>query len=418
LRQVPRANGQWAWEWRYINPETGTLKSQYFSGAEFPERSAIEAHLKPFVERLNSTKTEKIIVDPTVGDLLDTFIAEEHLLEIRSRKAGEYATRKDELAYSTAISYLSLCKRIREKWGNTKLDRFKPLAFQEWLKDLKSKPKTKGHLKAFVNRLFNKAKLYGMLSFHENPIALVEVRGISKRSRKPVTLTVVQFWFVFGLLKEPYNIMVLVAQCTGFRVSEVLALKWSAIEFEELLMMVNEGVVHGRIGFPKTEYSEDAAPLDPEVGTKLLDWKRKTNGSGLLFPSPVTGHSYDASPIQQDWIRRAGWCLVECPECGATPGVVCTLTSHGRGKRHNIPVHDARRDMAKKKGFGSIGWHTFRHAFRSLLSKLKTQLEVQQTLMRQADISTTLKYGETPMENLRIANSNVAREILIRQSSR
>jgi hypothetical protein len=38
--------------------------------------------------------------------------------------------------------------------------------------------------------------------------------------------------------------------------------------------------------------------------------------------------------------------------------------------------------------------------------------------MRQADISTTLKYGETPMENLRIANRNVAREILIRQSSR
>lgn len=70
----------------------------------------------------------------------------------------------------------------------------------------------------------NPAKLYDMLSFHENPISLVEVRGISKRSRKPVVLTVEQFWLVFGLLKEPDNIMVLVAQCTGLRVCEVLGL--------------------------------------------------------------------------------------------------------------------------------------------------------------------------------------------------
>jgi integrase len=77
------------------------------------------------------------------------------------------------LAFSTATSYMSLCNRIREAWGNTKLDRFKPLAFQNWLKNLDAKPKTKGHLKAFMNRLMNKAKLFEMLDFHENPIQLV-----------------------------------------------------------------------------------------------------------------------------------------------------------------------------------------------------------------------------------------------------
>ena len=138
----------------------------------------------------------------------------------------------------------------------------------------------------------------------------------------------------------------------------------------------------------------------------------------MLFPSPITGYSYDGSPIQQDWIHRASWCLVECPECGAAPGAACTLTPRGRGKRHNIPVHDTCGDLATKDGFGSVGWHTFRHTYRSLLSKLKKQLEVQQTLMRQADISTTLKYGETPMENLRTANSNVVREIMERRSSK
>lgn len=88
----------------------------------------------------------------------------------------------------------------------------------------------------------------------------------------------------------------------------------------------------------------------------------------------------------------------------------------GRGKPHNIPVHKTRRELAVEAKLGSVGWHTLRHTYRALLAKLKTHLDVQKTLMRQADISTTLSYGETPMENLRVANSNVVREILIRRS--
>jgi hypothetical protein len=101
--------------------------------------------------------------------------------------------------------------------GTTKLDDFKPLDFQSWLKDLDAQPKTKGHLKAFVHRLFYKGKRYGMFDFHENPIGLVEVRGVSKRRRRPTDLTIEQFFLILGMLPEPYRTMVLVAQCTGLR---------------------------------------------------------------------------------------------------------------------------------------------------------------------------------------------------------
>lgn len=152
LRRVPRAaGGRFAWEWRFVNPDTGNQDSKYLKDNEFPTQAKAEEHLKPFIERLNSAKDEPVIVDPTVGDLLDRYIKEENLLEIVKRKPGERAPRKDELAFSTATSYMSLCNRIREAWGKTKLDRFKPLAFQNWLKNLDAKPKTKGHLKAFVN---------------------------------------------------------------------------------------------------------------------------------------------------------------------------------------------------------------------------------------------------------------------------
>ena len=174
--------------------------------------------------------------------------------------------------------------------------------------------------------------------------------------------------------------------------------------------------MHGRIGPVRTEYSKDELPLDPDVATSLLEWKRKSKGTGLLFPSPITGYSYDACPIQQDWIRRAGFCLVERPECGAVPGIACTVEHLGRGKKFNIPVHDSRRELATDEGLGSIGWRTYRHTYRTFLGELKAPLEVQKTLMRQADISTTLKYEESSMENQKTANRMVVREIPIRRS--
>jgi integrase len=418
LRQVAGANGKRAWEWRYVDPATGGVKSRTFPETQFPTLTKIEEHLADFIERLNKARTDNVIVDPTISSLIDRFIKDEKLHEIKNRKPGERASGKDELAYSTVTSYLSLCKLIREKWGATSLDRFKPLAFQTWLKEMDKSPKHKGHIKAFVNRLFNKAKLYELLNFHENPISLVEVRGISKRRRKPADLTVEQFFMIHSLLKKPYNDMSMVALCTGIRVEELLALQWPVIDFSRLCMKIEEGVVHGRIGPVKSEYSEDELPLDPDFATFLLELKRDSNGSSLVFPSPVTGHSYHASPIQQDWIRRAGWCLVECPNCGAVPCVACTLEQKNGGKRFNIPVHDERRELAIEMGFGSIGWHTFRHTYRSLLILVKAPPEVQKVLMRHAQQATTDNiYGGPRMEEKRKANSGVVQMIFVRKSA-
>src|SRR5947209_1080984 len=51
-------------------------------------------------------------------------------------------------------------------------------------------------------------------------------------------------------------------------------------------------------------------------------------------------------------------------------------------KRARIPIHDRRREAATEAGFGSVGWHTFRHKYRTLLSEADTPLEVQQKLLR------------------------------------
>ena len=161
-----------------------------------------------------------------------------------------------------------------------------------------------------------------------------------------------------------------------------------------MTMMVTRAAVHGRISWVKTEYSEDALPLDEKFAEVLRHWKKQSGETDLLFPSPKTGHCFHSSPIQQDYIRRAGWCLVKCPVCNAAPGTPCSIVLKGRGSLPAIPVHDERRALATKKKYGSIGWHTYRHTYSTLLKAVEAPMEVQQKngCKSIADIRTTNEY--------------------------
>ena len=68
--------------------------------------------------------------------------------------------------------------------------------------------------------------LWEIVEWQRNPMQLVEIKGISKRKKKPVVLTVEQYYLILALIPQPYRTMVMVAQCTGLRAEEVLALEW------------------------------------------------------------------------------------------------------------------------------------------------------------------------------------------------
>ena len=424
LRRVPRANNKSAWEYRYADPQTGKEKSMYFSTEQFPTQTAVERHLESFVLKLNSDNPTLAVQEPTFDALLDRFIREERLLEIKKVRPGESCDNVGELSYSTASSYLSVIKRVRAKWGTHRIARVKPMHVQEWLRGLEAAPKTKGHIKAVIHRLYEKAMLWEMVEWQRNPMELVEIKGISKRRKRPVILTVEQFFLMLPLIPQPYRTMVLLAQCSGLRVEEVLAVEKPDIHFEKLSMQIVRAVVHGRVKLVKTEYSEDELPLDPDLAAVLLDFIREAEreaiaklgdeGAGivesdLLFVSPMTGRHFHASPIGQDYIRPAGCCLVDCPNCGAVAGEWCkTDFPVPNGKR--LPLHDERWDAAGK--YSSIGWHTFRHTYRSWLDDTGAPMGVQQKLMRHAQISTTMNvYGNALMESKREANSAVVSKL-------
>ena len=128
---------------------------------------------------------------------------------------------------------------IRPRREKCPIPEVKLAKVQEWLRGLDIAPKNKGHIEALMHRLFEKVMLWELVPIERNPMALVEVKGISKRSKKPIVLDADQCVTLVSVIPEPYRTMVLVAICTGLRVSEILALRWSRVDFGRLTMLVD-----------------------------------------------------------------------------------------------------------------------------------------------------------------------------------
>jgi len=223
-----------------------------------------------------------------------------------------------------------------------------------------------------MHLVFKCAERWGIIELGKNPVSLVRVKNASKRLKRPRILEVGQFFELLKHLSEPYRTMVLVAQCLGLRVSEILGLQWGDFNFEERTVLVQRSVVGGRVDDVKTEYSKDEVPLDPRLAEVLLHWRSETffpRDTDWVFANPATGKPYHQESLQKRQIKRA----------------------------------------AKLAGLGEeIGWHTFRHSYRSWLDETGAPMKVQQELMRHASIQTTMNvYGRAMTETKRRANSQV-----------
>ena len=307
----------------------------------------------------------------TFQGLIDRYVREER----------EEIERGD-LAHTTKEPDLNrINKHISPKWGMCLLREVKPYPVQEWLRKLPMAPKTRGHIRGLMYRLFEKAMLWELISPGTQP-DLVELKGVSKRLKAPRILTEEQFGSLLNQLVHPYRCMVLLAGCTGLRISEVMGLRWSLIDFESLVMEVREGYARSQVTKLKSECSQDELPLDPDVATILLEWKRlcpETQGD-WVFPSPRTNKPYDSGSLRKKVLKTAA---------------------------------------LQAKIQGQIGWHTLRHSYRAWLDETGAPLGVQQKLMRHANISTTMNvYGGAFMETKRKANTSVVQRVLLQNHTK
>ena len=364
LDQKQRQTGEEVWEFRYYETDSKGERQRRSATVgtvvEYPTESA--ARKSPLVQaillQINAERPQSAIVVPEFGAVLARY----ELEEMPDRD-------------STAASYESyIRKHIRPRWAEVLVDRITPMVVEDWLKRLALAPKTRSHIRSLMHTIFQCAQRWELVE--RNPIKLVRVKGGSKRLKPPRIITPEEFQQLLALIREPFRTMVLVAGCLGLRVSEIVGLKWCDFDFDNLSLLVQRSRVHGKDGDVKTEYSRDRVPLDPALAQALLQHRTRwfEAPDGWLFANPVTGRPYHQEEIQKRHIRKAG-------------------IAAGIG--------------------GDIGWHTFRHSYRSWLDEAGAPMTVQKELMRHASIQTTMNvYGKAMSDTKRQAHSKVVAMVL------
>ena len=365
-----RRNGPdvWVYRWREYGPAGKVNRRGETIGTieRYPTKAeALRAceHLRLTANSDNATSRAIIF-----GALLDRYIAE----EMPER-------------HSTNLAYRSYIEtHIRPKWADWSLRRLASrgasFTVEQWLKSLELAPKTKGNIRNVMAVIFNCAMRWGLIDLNVNPLALVRVKGISRRQTEPRILTPDEIQaLIAGLAREPCRTLVIVAVSTGLRCSELFALKWCDFDWERLTILVRRAIVDGVVGDVKTKYSQSGLPLDPALADILFSWKR-------------------ASQFAQE----SDWVFASSQKAGEVP------------LRSGSMLATQIKPAAKVAGLGdAIGWHTFRHTYSSTLRQLGVDVKVQQELLRHADIRTTMNvYTQAVSEQKRKAHSSVVRMML------
>ena len=130
----------------------------------------------------------------------------------------------------------------------------------------------------------------GDVPTQRNPMELVTIKGASKRTSKPRSLTVEEFQRFVHHLGEPFHTISLVCVCFGLRISEALALKWSDVDWLNGKLSVQRGIVRQHVDDVKTETSHKAITITGTMLEALKAWKQTTPFSAQadwIFASPA-----------------------------------------------------------------------------------------------------------------------------------
>jgi len=231
---------------------------------------------------------------------------------------------------------------------------------QNWLRQCR---KEKGLSNASLQKIrnvmlvvFKHAQRYGFLprTQESNPILFVRQSCIS--DYEPIVLTFKQCVEILSNLNEMHRVLVLTDAATGLRISEILALRWSDIDWKNSCIRVVRAYVYGKFGPPKSRASKKPVPFHPLLAALLEVWRGETvyaSDEDFIFPS----------------LRLKGQ----------------------KPPRANMLVADHLQPAARKAGIlGPVGFHTLRRTLGSGLVANGNDPKLVQELLRHSNVKTTL----------------------------
>jgi len=248
------------------------------------------------------------------------------------------------------------------RFGNEIADDIKPLDIQRWFKSLHETGGLAWTTIAKMRGVMSRIYKVGILHEHveKNPVLHVVTR--SKTDYKAIVITPAQTLAILKALPSPLHFtLVLTCAATALRASEMLALRWRDVLWNEGRIRISKRWSEGKDGVTKTEASDGYVPLHPVLAAHLRSWRKQSSyakDGDFVFPSiKARGHvPLSASIFVADHLRPAA-------------------------KKTGVHIEDGQR----------FGLHNLRHSLSNwLVNKAKVEPKTVQSILRHAKIQTTL----------------------------
>jgi integrase len=312
---------------------------------------------------------ESVILGPVTGMTLRQArkAAEEHLRPLNLGKVTPYSaiTIREfvekyfvpnffpTLKLSTRQRYrCTLDKHLLPAFGETRLCNIGTIDLQQFVLQ-----KMEGglgwecadHYRNLMSKIFNTAKKWGFYS-GDNPAIGVELPE-KKAVREKHVLIPDQVSPLLAALEEPARTMVFVGVLTGLRIGEILALRWTDVDFNSSEIRVEQACYRGLIGTPKTKGSRRTLPMPDSLKDVLKRLSEKTaSGEPLIFQ-----------------------------------------TRNGTPFSDTNLLHQHLKPAGKKLGMPWLNWHTLRRTHATLLQHSGATLKEAQAQLGHSKMSTTLE---------------------------
>jgi len=247
-------------------------------------------------------------------------------------------------------------------WGNTMADDIKRRDVRDWLKALKDDGTYSGPTTGKIKGIMHAVYEYGLFEEQvaSNPCDGWRLKGV-KSTYTAITITPQQTLMILRSLTDPlYFALVFTVAATALRASEVIALRWADIMWDESRIRINKRWRKGKDGKPKTEASDSTVALGPMLAHYLRTWKGLspyTADTDFVFPSMVKKGVVPvcASVFVRNYLR---------------PAAIAA----------GVSIPDGHR----------WGLHNLRHSLSNWLVNSGTDVKTVQTMLRHSKSQTTL----------------------------
>ena len=376
LKQVKRKNGlTWILRYRITKADGSRTENSETVGLvnDFPKESDA---LKE-VDRLGILV--RINADVQTGRIRFVALAEQYLKNDFGADAVRSKTERTVLNTEHIVrDYLVA------RWRNEVAEDIKPLEIQRWLKSLNTDSglawTTISKMRGVMSRIYK----VGILHEHvtTNPVLAVETR--STTSYKAILVTPQQTLAIIQSLPNVlHRILVLTCAATALRSSELLALRWVDVLWEEAKIAITKRWSRGKDGPTKTPKSEGHVPLHPALAYHLKEWHAQTpyaKETDFVFPS-LTGEG--RVPL--------------------SPAVFVADHLRPAALKAGVQIPDGHR----------FGLHNMRHSLSHwLVNKAKVEPKTVQSILRHSRIQTTLDiYTQGDSDETRAAQGAFLKEL-------